>query len=281
LCYDFVEQNYPEVYNQKNYFIVSNRGTYAFICLIGSLNSHLVDTKVLDKNSTSEKRFEEIKKYITALLESIKSISKEEEERQLSLLGAGADVKWLRNFQSIVNRKYSEYNPIELIDWNERQNDELQEKGRKYGVEIEKYMKKSILTKLQEIFNDKWDLEIGSIKRECVDRALQEDEKNHKEGIVKESSDWKDMFNINDYKTIIEKHWSKKPDNHTNPNFKTFENEFSIDTGNGFNSKAEKIKWISIFNSHRNLWAHEGTKGKRLNKTEVEFIEKIHKHFYK
>lgn len=281
LCYDFVEQNYPEIYNQKNYFIVSNRGTYAFICLVGSLNSHLVDTKVLDKNSTSEKRFEEIKKYITALLESIKSISKEEEERQLSLLGAGADVKWLRNFQSIVSRKYNEYNPTELIDWNERQNDELQEKGRKYGVEIEKYMKKSILTKLQEIFNDKWDLEIGSIKRECVDRALQEDEKNHKEGIVKESSDWKDMFNINDYKTIIEKHWSKKPDNNTNPNFKTFENEFSIDTGNGFNSKAEKIKWISIFNSHRNLWAHEGTKGKRLNKTEVEFIEKIYKHFYK
>ncbi len=155
-----------------------------------------------------------------------------------ALIGAGADVKWLRNFQSIVNKKYNEYNPTELIDWNERQNDELQEKGRKCGVEIEKYMKKSILSKLQEIFNDKWDLEIGSIKRECVDRALQEDEKNHKEGIVKESCDWKDMFNINDYKTIIEKHWSKKPDNNTIADFKTFENEFSIDTGNGFNSKA-------------------------------------------
>ena len=109
---------------------------------------------------------------------------------------------------------------------------------------------------------------------------MQEDEKNHKEGIIKESCDWKDMFNINDYKSIIEKHWSKKPDNNISSDFKTFEKEFSIDTGNGFNSKSEKIKWISIFNSHRNLWAHEGTKGKRLNKSEVEFIEKIYKHFY-
>lgn len=281
LCYDLVEQNYPEIYTKKNYFIISNRGTYAFICLIGSLNSHAINMQLLDKNSTPEKRFEEIKIYLTALLDSIKSISKEEEEKQLSLLGAGADVKWLRNFQSIINKKYNGYNPTELIDWNERQNDELQDKGRKYGVEIEKYMKKSILIKLGEIFSEKWELEIGSIKRECVDRALQEDEKNHKEGIIKESCDWKDMFNINDYKTIIEKHWSKKPDNNLNLNFKTFEQEFSIDTGIGFNSKAEKIKWISIFNSHRNLWAHEGTKGKRLNKTEVEFIEKIHTHFYK
>ena len=52
-------------------------------------------------------------------------------------MGAGADIKWLRNFQRIVSKNYNEYNPTELIDWNERQNDELQEKGRKCGVEIE------------------------------------------------------------------------------------------------------------------------------------------------
>lgn len=45
--------------------------------------------------------------------------------------------------------------------------------------------------------------------------------------------------------------------------------------------KQKKLNGYLIFNSHRNLWAHEGTKGKRLNKLEVEFIEKIHNHFYK
>ncbi|SHA06916.1 hypothetical protein BTHERMOSOX_1250 [Bathymodiolus thermophilus thioautotrophic gill symbiont] len=47
----------------------------------------------------------------------------------------------------------------------------------------------------------------------------------------------------------------------------------------GFNSKSEKVKWISQFNKYRNLWAHTATKGKRLNKEEVRFLEKIHKHF--
>lgn len=281
LCYDFVENKYSEIFKQEKYIIISNRGTYAFICSIGSLNSFLIDTKSITKNSSPKERFEKIERYLKILMDAIVNINQEEETNLLKELGAGADKKWFRFFQSLINKGAPEYNPEELIEWNERQNDELQNKGRVYGVEIEKFMKKSILTKLQEIFSDKWELEIGSIKRECVDRALQEDEKNHKEGIIKESCDWKDMFNINDYKTIIEKHWNKKPDNNINPNFKTFENEFSIDTGNGFNSKAEKIKWISIFNSHRNLWAHEGTKGKRLNKTEVEFIEKIYKHFYK
>ncbi|WP_116789905.1 DGQHR domain-containing protein [Flavobacterium psychrotrophum] len=279
LSYDFVEQNYSDIFKREKYFIVSNRGTYAFICLIGSLNRFLIDENTLTKKSTPEERFEQIRKYLKALLDYVSDIPKEEEEKQLSLLGAGADIKWLRNFQSIVNKKYNEFNPADLIDWNERQNDELQDKGRKFGVEIEKFMKKSTLSRLKEIYGDKWELEIGSIKRDCVDRALQEDEKNHKEGLDKESSDWKDMFNINDYKTIIEKHWTKKPEKN-NGNFKTFEDEFSINIGNGFNSKTDKIKWISIFNSHRNLWAHEGTKEKRLNKNEVEFLEMIHGHFY-
>lgn len=281
LCYDFVEQNYLDIFSRKNYLIISNRGTYAFICLIGSLNTFLIDKNILNKNSTSENRFEEVKKYLVVLLDSLNLISKEDEEKQLSLLGSGADIKWLRNFQSIINKSINDYNPIELIDWNERQNEELQDNGRRFGVDIEKYIKKTTLLKLSELFGNKWELEIGSIKRECVDRALQEDEKNHKEGLNKETCDWKDMFNINDYKTIIEKHWNKKPESDLIQNFKTFENEFSIDTGNGFNSKAEKIKWITIFNSHRNLWAHEGTKNKRLNKTEVEFLEKIYNNFYK
>jgi DNA sulfur modification protein DndB len=281
-CYDFVDQNYNEIFKDDKYFILSNRGTYPFICLIDSINRHLVDKNEIDSNTDETIRYEKIEPFLKLLLDYLQNeISEEEKVSQLKLQGAGVENKWLRFFQYTIYKKNNDYFPNELVDWIERQNEELQEKGRKCGVEIEKYMKKSILKKLQEIFNDKWDLEIGSIKRECVDRALQEDEKNHKEGIVKESSDWKDMFNINDYKTIIEKHWSKIPDNNTNAEFKTFENEFSIDFGNGFNSKAEKIKWISIFNSHRNLWAHEGTKGKRLNKLEVDFIEKIHNHFYK
>jgi DNA sulfur modification protein DndB len=64
------------------------------------------------------------------------------------------------------------------------------------------------------------------------------------------------------------------------PEFKTFQDEFSIDVGYGFNSKKERMKWISLFNSYRNVWAHEGSKDQRLNREEVSLLSLIHEHFY-
>lgn len=277
-CYEFIEENYSHIYEKEKYFILSNRGTFAIISVIGSLNKFLTEKKFINYNTIIADRFNYIKKYLNALLEGINELSEEEKKYQLSLLGAGADIKWLRFFQLIINNKFNDYEPEELIDWKERQDEKLQDEGRSYGIEIEKYMKKETLSKLEKIYGSKWELEIGSIKRDCVDRALKEDERNHKEELDIEETDWKDMFNINDYKSIIEKHWTKKPNDDTN--FVTFEKEFSIDMETGFNSKSEKIKWISRFNSYRNLWAHEGSKGKRLNKNEVDFLKKIHAHFY-
>lgn len=278
-CYEYVEQSFPEIFNKDKYFIVSNRGTFAYISLIGSLNKFETEKGNLNKNTNSRDRFERIKPYLTSLLKALTNLSKEEEEKQLTLLGAGADIKWLRFFQTIINSKHPEYNPPELIDWKERQNEELQNEGRKYGIEIEKRMKSIVLETIQTLYGEDWELEINAIKRECSARADQEMEKRYKEGLPKQNIHWTEMFNINDYKTIISKYWTKKPDN--NPNFKSFDQVFSIDIGEKFNSKTDKLKWISYFNSYRNLWAHEGTKEKRLNKKEVEFLRKIHDHFYK
>lgn len=282
-CYDFVEQHYPEIFNKDKYFITSNRGTYAFISVIGNLNKFETEKGNLNINTETESRFDSIKKYLTSLLEQLSNLEKEEEERQLTLLGAGADTKWLRFFQSLINKKHSAYNPPELIDWNERQNEELQSEGRKYGVEIEKYMKKQVLKNLKDLFKENWELEINSIKRECLKRAEEEKERNYKEGLGVKEIHWTEMFNINDYKTIIKKYFTKSPqDFELDPvdGFVPYRDLFSVDIGEGFNSTDQRIKWISRFNSYRNLWAHEGTKEKRLNKEEVEFLEKIHGHFY-
>lgn len=281
LCYEYVEENYPTIFNRDKYFILSNRGTYAFISLIGSLNKFETQKGNINRNTSSQERFECIKKYLKSLLDSLSKLPKAEEEKQLSLLGAGADTKWFRFFQSLINSNFSNYNPNELIEWKEMQDDDLQSEGRNYGIEIEKKMKKIVLDTIKTLYKDNWELEINSIKRECQTRAEQEMEKYYKEGLGKKTVHWTEMFNINDYKSIIEKYWTKKPDDESKAKeFKSFDQVFAIDIGAGFNSKPEKLKWISHFNSYRNLWAHEGTKEKRLNKEEVEFLKKIHKHFY-
>lgn len=277
-CYEFVEENYPDIYEREKYFILSNRGTYAYIALIGSLNSYLTELKEVSLESKSQDRFDKMEKYLAALMNYLKDIPKDVEEKQLNLLGAGADIKWLRFFQSIINTKFNEYEPKELIDWKERQDEQLQDEGRKYGVAIEKHIKKIVLENIKILFKDNWELEINSVKRECQDRAEKEMEKYYKEFKKKKDVHWTEMFNINDYKSIIEKYWTIKPEEEL-LTFKTYENLFSIDIGTGFNSKKEKTKWIALFNSHRNSWAHEGTKEKGLNREEVDFLSKIFNHF--
>lgn len=277
-CYNFAETEYREIFNREKYFIISNRGTYAFVSLVGNLNKHLTVNKLVNRDTSNSDRFNHIKKYLIALLDGLTKISKEEEEKQLSLLGAGADTKWLRFFQSIVNQTHNDYNPIELIDYNERQNEEFQAKGRSYIKEVERYMKKVILDNLKLLFEENWELEINKIKTACQQRANDENEKNYKEKIDKRV-EWTEMFNINDYKTIIEDYWSKKPETEIE-DFKTFENHFSINIGIGKNKK-EVLKWILYFNSYRNQLAHEGSKEKGINKKEVDFLEMVYKNFFR
>lgn len=280
LCYDFVYERYTDIFERPNYFIVSNRGSYAFVTLIGSLNAFATEHGLVNYKTSSKNRFIEIEKYLTALMDYLKIIPKEEEAKQLSLLGSQADIKWLRFFQNIINSKFPNYEPAELIEWKEMHDERLQDEGRRYGVAIEKHMKRIVLDKIQFLYKDDWELEINAIKRECLKRAEEENEKNYKEGLKKKAVLWTEMFNINDYKAIIEKYWTKTPElDIERTGFKSFENEFSIDAGYGFHSKGEKLKWISFFNSYRNLWAHEGTKEKRLNKEEVQFLEKVYSHF--
>ena len=280
LCYGFIEENYLEIFNKDQYFFISNRGTYAFINLIGSLNSFETMSGRLNVKSTPIERFESIEKYLFAVLEQIKNIDTKEEENMLKAYGTGGDVKWLRFFQTLVNRKFNQYEPSELTDWKERQDEALQDEGRKCGVDIEKQLKIRVMRKLNDLFGANWDIEIGKIQRECENRAKEDIERQYKEGLGRKVIPWTDMFTITDYKDIIEKYWTNTPDPRLSE-FITFQDEFSIDVGYGFNSKKERLKWISLFNTHRNVWAHAGSKDQRLNREEVNFLKLIHKHFYK
>ncbi|AMS29084.1 MAG TPA: hypothetical protein DIU09_14665 [Hyphomonadaceae bacterium] len=202
------------------------------------------------------------------------TISPEDSEILTGKLGSGAEVTWLRFFQNYINQLYPEYNPPELQDWRERQDHALQTKGREIGTQIERHMKTFIIDQLQALFGEDWDIEIGKIQRDCEVRAKEQMEKNFKDGLGRKEIPWTDQFFITDYKTIIENYWTKRPAN--SPNSESFEDHFAIDVGHGFNSKAEKIKWISLFNTLRNNWAHAGTKEKGLNKLDVELLTKIH-----
>ena len=282
MCYDFVDDNYNAIFTKEKYFIVSNRGTFAFINIIGSLNSFLTDKGLISKGSKPAERLEAMDKYLVVLLSGITNLSKDKEDNLLNLIGAGADIKWLRFFQELVHVKFPDYNPIELVEWRERNDVQIQTQGRNYGIDIEKFMKSRVLMNLKILFEDDWDLEINKIKRDCTDRAEKEMERSYKEFGERKTVDWTEMFTINDYKKIIEDYWTNSPkedvDNVDSSPFAKFENIFSLDIGLGFNSKKEKTKWIAKFNSLRNSWAHEASKNTGLSKEDVALLKMMYDH---
>lgn len=274
-CYELAEESFGKDQEALTTYVLSNRGSFAFISLVGDLHAFEASQGSISIRSSTDQRIQAIGKYLLVLFKALQSMPPEDAEILAGKLGSGAETTWLRFFQGYINGKFADYNPPELQDWKERQDKALQNEGRELGTQIERHMKHFIIAQLKALFGENWDIEIGAIQRECETRAKEQMEKNYKEGLGRQEIPWTDQFFIKDYKTIIEKYWAKKPE--TQPNAESFEQHFSIDVGHGFSGKPDKIKWISLFNTLRNNWAHEGTKEKGLNKHDVELLLKIHR----
>ena len=273
LAYEYIEDKHGEfLFNEK--FIMSNRGTYGFIMLIGSLHSYIWNKSVIDSSTSIVDRFSSIEKYIEILVQGLINLPKDRKEHYLIMKGAGADTEWFRLYQSIINETFEEYEPSDLIDWNERQDKKLQNKAKDYADNIEKTIKNIVLEQLKELYEDDWELEIVNIQTKCQNLAATENAERRKNGIDKRAT-WTEMLTILDYKTIIEKYWTVSK----GTSFITFEKRFGIDIGEGFNGKKEQTKWLSYLNDYRKTIAHSGTKESGLNEEEVAMLEKIYNTF--
>ncbi|MBZ9883043.1 DGQHR domain-containing protein [Mesorhizobium sp. CA10] len=273
-CYELAEASFGKDQEALTNYVLSNRGSFAFISLVGDLHAFEAGQGSISIKSSTDQRMQAIGRYLLVLFKALQSMTQEDAEILAGKLGSGAETTWLRFFQGYIHGKFSDYNPPELQDWKERQDKALQNEGRELGTQIERHMKHFIIAQLKALFGENWDIEIGAIQRECETRAKEQMEKNYKEGLGRQEIPWTDQFFIKDYKAIIEKYWTKKPEGQKNA--ESFEQHFSIDVGHEFNSKSDKVRWLSLFNTLRNNWAHEGTKEKGLNKNDVELLHKIH-----
>lgn len=275
LAYEYIDEKHEEFFDNEK-FIMSNRGTYAYIMLLGSLHSFIWEEGSIDKDSTTQDRFSNINKYIETLVQGLINLPHDRKKHYLIMKGAGADTEWFRLYQSIINAKFTKYEPIDLIHWNERQDKKLQNKAKEYADSIEKTIKNIVLEQLKKLYNDDWELEIVNIQTKCQKLASEENAERRKNGINKRAL-WTEMLTIFDYKNIVEKYWTVKHE--TDSSFITFEKRFAIDIGEGFNGKKEQTKWLTYLNDYRKTIAHSGTKESGLNQEEVAMLEDIYNKF--
>ncbi|CDA78305.1 dGQHR domain-containing protein [Bacteroides sp. CAG:530] len=263
-CYAYVyhkmSNEHKDEYEQ---FIECNRGTYAFISLIASLNENLISNNVLSQTSSTKEQVDKMSTYFDVLIDYLCDMPTEDKSLILLSKGAGADTCWFRKYQNAIHRKISSYNPEGLNAWLETQNKDLQEEGKKFGRQIEKDIKTRILSKLEDLYGDTWENKVKKIKGKCFQRMDDNDDS--------EMQDWTDFMTLQDYKEIIDTNWNvrKEDDN----SFKTFEDEFSIKVSESFRTKTEKLKWINDLISFSKAWTT--TKGRALSQAEVNEIQSI------
>lgn len=250
-------------------FFEDNRGTYAFIVLVGSLNKHLIYSEQLNQKSTTNQQVQTMSPYFDVLADYLMNLPAEHRSTLFVVKGQGADTTWLHMFENSINEKYPDYQPDGLKEWKESQDENLQQEGQGYGKHIEQILHDRVLEKLQELHGEKWEKTIFEIKAECLKRMssdLPEDSDF-------DESNWPDYLQAQDFKSIIEKNWMiPKEDDDT---YVTFENEFSIRISDEepFKSRKDKLKWLSDLISYRNSWT--SPKPKSLSRAQVDELHLI------
>ena len=208
-CYSYVySKMIDEHADEYKRFIECNRGTYAFILLISSINEHLIHLGELTQDSSTKEQIERMTPYFDALINYMCDMPAEDKSQILLIKGAGADTLWLRKYQYAIHKIITSYNPEGLDEWLETQDKGLQEEGKSLGKRIEMIVKLKVLNKLEDLYGNTWENQIKSIKGKCLMRMDDNEDAN--------DLDWTDYIILQDLKEIIDSRWSaSKEDDET------------------------------------------------------------------
>lgn len=263
-CYAYIYHKMNNEHKEEyEKFIECNRGTYAFVSLIASLNEHLISNGDLSQTSSTKEQVDKMSSYFDVLIDYLCNMPIEDRTKILLLKGAGADTFWLRMYQNAIRKQMSLYNPDGLEAWLETQDKDLQEEGKECGKQIEKQIKICILKKLENLYGETWESKVRTIMGKCLQRMDDNEDTNNQ--------DWTDLMTLQDYKEIIDSNWNVRKED--DDSFVTFEEEFSIQVSDSFRTKTDKLKWINDLISFSRAWTT--TKGRALSQAEVNKMRSI------
>ena len=244
----------------KQDYLFSNRATFAFIALLGSLHSYLIKINVINPLSSISDRIAAISPYIQHLANSLNNLSDEDNRIIKGVLGQGADTFWLRSYQNIINKQFPEYAPEELIEWKETQDQSLQQEGAERKADIRRQLRILLFARLEMVYGKKWLNNVAILKNAVEGRIIKEygdnDEFNMSE------YDWKDYLEVSEYRDVIEKNFS----------YQEFEEVFAINIGLAFKSKKDKLGWMALISEPK------GKKTSALTRSDLNRLELINAH---
>lgn len=244
----------------KQDYLFSNRATFAFIALLGSLHTYLIKVNTINSQSSIPERITAITPYIQYLAYSLNNLSDEDKRIIKGVLGQGADTFWLRSFQNIINKQFPEYAPEELVEWKETQDQTLQQEGAERKTDIRKQLRTLLFARLEMVYGAKWLNNVAILKNAIEGRIIKEFGDN--DDFELSEYDWRDYLEVSEYRDVIEKNFSHQE----------FEEVFAINIGLAFKSKKDKLNWISLISEPK------GKKSSALTRSDLNRLELINSH---
>lgn len=258
-CYEIADSCMDE--EIKAVYLYSNRATFAFIVLLGSLHAHLIKTNVINPGAAIPERVSAISPYIQALAKRLNNLTEEENRSLKGALGQGADLFWLRTFQNFINQYDAEYSPEELIEWKETQDQTLQQEGAKRKEDIRKQLRVLLFERLEMVYGPRWQNNVAVLKNSVEGRIIKEYGEN--DNFEMSDYDWRDYMEVSEYKEVIDKNFS----------YKEFEDVFAINIGMpSFRTKKDKLSWMSLITEPK------GKKTSALTRSDLNRLELINRH---
>ena len=244
----------------KQDYLFSNRATFAFIALLGSLHTYLIKINAINPLSAIPERIAAIEPYIQHLANSLNSLSDEENRTIKGVLGQGADTFWLRSYQNIINKQFPEYAPEELVEWKETQDQSLQQEGAERKADIRKQLRTLLFNRLEMVFGAKWLNNVAILKNAVEGRIIKE--YGDSDDFDMSEYDWRDYLEISEYREVIDKNFS----------YQEFEEVFAINIGLAFKSKKDKLNWMTLISEPK------GKKSSALTRSDLNRLELINSH---
>ena len=241
-CYEIINRSAPILFDKPSSenFIISNRGTYAFIMIIGNLNYYLTTNNKVDFQTNNKDRLKKIETYLAVLADELVNIDQGLSAKLFSQLGQKAESLWFHTFQDLISQRLPEYIPEELIDWRERQDIELQNKGSELMTMIGKRMKEVILMNLKLLFGEEvvhkgtgrqaWEMKLEKEKAKCVTRMEDQIQKEFESDTEERDYHWTDFFQVSEYSSILDRYWDDKPED-SEIIYETFKDLLTVDLG--------------------------------------------------
>lgn len=243
----------------KDDLLFSNRATFAFITIVGSIHKYLIKTNVINPGTPVKDRIMAIKPYVETLSEALNNLSDEDNRIIKGVLGQGADTFWLRSYQNIINKSYPDYCPEELVEWKETQDQSLQTEGAKIKEDIRKQIRAIVFDRLSMVYGAKWQNNVAVLKNEVEGRIIKTYGDNDDFDMA--DYDWRDYVEIPEFKGVIDKNFCRQE----------FEDVFAINIGLSFKSKKEKLGWIAMVTEAKK-------KTPALTRSDINKLEIINTH---